>query len=795
MQKPQLLLTAILLICFSGNLRSQTNHTVSGFVKETGSLELLLGVYVFSEDGKHGTLTNNYGFYSISLPEGEHEIFFAYIGYEQHSEKLNLTEDKRLDITLTPETDILKEAVVKAGNKQDESEKIQMSTIDIPIRQIKEIPAIFGEKDVLKVLQLMPGVQSGSEGQSGIYVRGGGPDQNLIVLDGATVYNAQHLFGFFSLFNGDALRSVELIKGGFPARYGGRLSSVIDMNMKDGNKDHITGEVGLGAISSRGVLEGPFAKGKGSFIISGRRTYIDALIQPFVFASTKGSSAGYYFYDLNAKLNYELSENDRIYLSGYFGQDKFYVNETQTSLFVSDKWKSKTNFGWGNATATLRWNHVVNSKLFLNTSLIFSRYNLGIGATQWTNDKVDFDIQYNSGIRDFSLKQDYDWSLSDNHKIRFGFAATHHLFTPDALAIKGEFIDEKIDRATHYKTVETGLYAEDEFRVGTKLRGMAGMRFSSFHVKGRNYFRPEPRVSLNYSIKKGLSAKASYAFMNQYIHLLSNSGVGLPTDLWVPATNRIPPQQSQQVAAGLAKDIPAYRFFITLEGYYKVMNNIIGYKEGASFLSIQGDNPGAEQITWEDNVTTGDGRSCGTELLLQRKEGRLTGWIGYTLSWTTMQFDELNNGKRFYARYDRRHDVSVVAQYKWRPNINISATWVYGTGNAITLPLSEFFIPNIPTGNAFIDQYWSSGREYSDRNGFRMKPYHRADVGIRFEKELKRTYRTFEVSVYNLYNRHNPFFYYTGQVPLSDGSGYKNVLKQISIFPVLPSISWTYKFK
>ena len=500
------------------------------------------------------------------------------------------------NVLLQSANSTLEEVVVKASKTQKKvSEQVQMSTIEIPIKTIKDIPALMGEKDVLKVLQLMPGIQSGSEGQSGLYVRGGGPDQNLIILDGATVYNAQHLFGFFSLFNGDALRSVELVKGGFPAEYGGRLSSVIDMNMKDGNKEKYTGELGIGIISSKGLIEGPFARGKGSFIVSGRRTYIDVLTQPVIKAFNNGNSAGCYFYDLNAKANYEINDKNKVYLSGYFGRDKFYLNIKES--FDNQSYKSDINFGWGNATGTARWNHVVNPKLFSNTSFIYSFYELAIKAEEEENDQQLFSLKYGSGIEDYSIKQDFDWYANNKHKVKFGVLATHHTFTPDALVITDAVFGENLNRKTEYKSIETGFYIQDEWKITNRLKSLMGLRLSTFTSGDKTYVNPEPRIALSYKLKSDLALKASYATMNQYLHLLSNSGVGLPTDLWVPATEKVKPQNSQQVALGLAKDFEKQNFSLTVEGYYKTMNNIIGYKEGASFLGIQDGGDGAESIT------------------------------------------------------------------------------------------------------------------------------------------------------------------------------------------------------
>ncbi|MDA8929769.1 TonB-dependent receptor [Bacteroidia bacterium] len=791
------LLLFTLLVCSTSAFAQQT-FTLSGYVKEAGSKELLLGVTVYKDDKSAGTLSNNFGYYALQLPAGKHIIVYNFVGYVSVAKEIDISEDQVLDVNLVGIDSEIGEVLVKGSKTQKKvSEEVRMSTIDVPIKTIKDIPALMGEKDVLKVLQLMPGVQSGSEGQSGLYVRGGGPDQNLIILDGATVYNAQHLFGFFSLFNGDALRSVELIKGGFPARYGGRLSSVIDMNMKDGNKEKYTGELGIGVISSKGLIEGPIAKGKGSFIVSGRRTYIDALTQPIIRSFNDGNTAGYYFYDLNAKANYEINSKNRVYLSGYFGRDKFYLRERYEGSIEDEieTYSNDVDFGWGNATGTARWNHLFGPKLFSNTSLIYSFYELGISSEEQSSNSSNFTLGYGSGITDYTLKQDFDWYANNDHKVKFGLQATHHTFTPDALVVKDPDFGLNIDRKTEYTSVETGLYVEDEWKISNRLKSLYGLRLSTFTTNNTTYINPEPRISLAYNVKSDLAVKASYATMNQYVHLLSTSGVGLPTDLWVPATDLVKPQNSQQVAAGIAKDFNKQNLSLTVEGYYKTMNNIIGYKEGASFLAIQESDEGLESISWEDNVTSGTGISYGAEVLLQRKQGKLTGWAGYTLSWTTQQFDELNNGEKFFARYDRRHDISLVGIYEFSDNITLSATWVYGTGNAITLPISIYQISemssvNSPGRNNF---YWANGTEYTARNDFRMRAYHRADIGVQVTKEKKKGTRTWEFSAYNFYNRRNPFYYFIGLEDQFEPDS-KQVLKQISLFPVLPSVSWNFKF-
>jgi outer membrane receptor for ferrienterochelin and colicin len=773
----------LFLIVFQ-DIYAQTKFTISGYITEKGSKENLPGVTVYVPKLKVGTASNNYGFFSITLPKDSVELIFSYVGFK--AKKLKLYLDKNLSYAIEMGAEDLEEVTVTAEQTKKLSEETQMSSVDIPIEQIKQIPAFMGEKDVLKVIQLMPGVQKGSEGSTGIYVRGGGPDQNLILLDEAPVYNANHLFGFFSVFNGDALKSVELIKGGFPARYGGRLSSVIDLQMKDGNKEKIHGEAGIGLIASRFTLEGPILKNKCSFLVSARRTYIDALLSPFL---PKNGKLGYYFYDMNAKINYVFNDKNRVYLSGYFGQDKFYLKTKEATT------ESMSGINWGNATSTLRWNHLFNSRLFSNLSLIYTSYKLGIqNQEKFENDY--YNLSYSSTIRDFGLKYNFDFIPAPNHYIRFGTNATWHHFVPQALIIKASDPVNALDsKSRAIDTYEGGVFIEDDWKMTPKLKMNIGFRLSSFSSKGTTFFNPEPRAALRYLLGNNFSLKGSYALMNQYLHLLSNTGVGLPTDLWVPATNKVKPQQSQQLALGLAKDLPNKNVTITVEGYYKWMKNVLNYKEGASFLNVTDNSNVESQNDWQTKVVSGTGLSYGAEFLLQKKVGKFTGWIGYTLSWTWLQFDSLNFGERYPARYDRRHDISLVGIYKLNDHITLSSTWVYGTGNAITLPISTYGVEQQTVPGAQQSQTsgswpYSLTGDYGKKNSFRMAPYHRMDIGIQFHKKLKRCVRTFEFSVYNVYSRQNPYFYYIDY----DQKSKKNKLMQASLFPILPSVSWSYKF-
>lgn len=788
----------LFFICFSlSRLNSQqaVHHTISGYIREAGSGELLIGVNLYLPDTKTGTVSNNYGFFSLTLPATDTVVLvISYVGFNTEVRRLSLHDNIELNIELKSDI-LLDEVTVTANRKERLSESARMSTVSLQVAQIKSVPALLGEKDVLKVLQLMPGVQKGSEGNSGLYVRGGGPDQNLIILDDAIVYNASHLFGFFSLFNGDALKSVELTKGGFPARFGGRLSSVLEMSMKEGNKVAWHGEGGIGLISSRMTVEGPLKKNKSSILISGRRTYADLILTPILTLMGE-EKTGYYFYDFNTKVNYDFGRKNKLYLSGYFGKDKFYIkNETEDYI-------EKAGFLWGNSTATLRWNHLFSNKVFANASVIFSNYHFGIyDRYKVVEDNKDYYAEYYSGIRDFTLKYDVDFLPNPNHWIKAGFISIFHRFNPHA------FIEEDIPSQVHTRDIrytrgiENGIYAEDTWQPFKTLKINAGLRFSFFIADTKRYYSPEPRLSVAWRLKNDLAIKGSFATMNQYIHMLSNTGISLPTDLWVPATDKVKPQRSNQVAFAIVKDIEKHDLSLSMEGYYKTMDNVIGYREGATFMDLN-ETSDVEAPNWEDNVISGRSWSYGLEFLLQKKEGRLNGWIGYTLSWTQMQFDSLNYGRKFYARYDRRHDISIVAIYKLNDHINLNATWVYGTGNAVTLPLSKYWAHPHDLINSYPIYYSNDSwyrmlynqtvSEYGEKNNFRMKAYHRLDLGVQFHKKKKWGERIWEISVYNAYSRLNPFFYYNDVL-------YKNekkygILKQVSLFPVIPSFTWSFKF-
>jgi len=804
------LFTLLLFTFFLHTASAQKRATISGYVRDGASGEALIGATVLDGLSKKGTVTNTYGYYSLTLPAGDSvRLLITYIGYKPQGYDLLLRENVVQNVSMA-ENSVLQEVEVVAERYERIEERAQMSRIDIPIEQIKNVPALLGEKDVLKALQLLPGVSGGGEGQSGIYVRGGGPDQNLILLDGVPVYNASHLFGFFSVFNTDAIRDVSLVKGGFPARYGGRLSSVIEINMKEGNDQEFHGEGSIGLVASKLTLEGPIKKGKSSFIVSGRRTYIDILARPLIQAALKADGSegvlGYFFDDVNAKVNYRLSEKDRLYLSFYTGTDKFYsrikdnYNYGGTNQYQSED-ELKASFGWGNSTAALRWNHVFSPRLFANSTLTYSRYRFKTGvdynskeieAGAVTAEDINT-VDYFSGINDWAAKVDFDFMPNPAHYIRFGAGAILHTFKPgqfrsriysaeignDTTDTRSDFIEPNIQAA------ELALYAEDDWKVTDRLRFNAGLHLSGFVPDGKSYFSLQPRFNARYLFDRGWSAKASFSTMRQYIHLLTNETIGLPTDLWLPSTARIRPQDAWQAAIGAAKTLgKEYEF--SAEVYYKEMRNVIAFREGASAFQFQG---------WENRVAQGDGTAYGAEFFVQKKRGKFSGWVGYTLSWAWRQFDDLNFGREFPYKYDRRHDFEVTGNYRFNKRVSLSATWVYSTGNAVTLGNSRYLGPK-PYSSLF-DNFLYENTHTPERNNFRFSASHRLDVGIDFTRKKRRYERTWSFGAYNAYSRKNPFYLYLdSEAELQPNGTYasKPVLKQAALFPIIPYFNWSFKF-
>lgn len=754
------------------------NHTVSGVLKDASSGETLIGANVYVGEGATGTITNEYGFYSLTLAQDTVLLTYSYIGLTSIIHQFYLSKDTVLSFEMSEGIEI-KEVTVQANSNKEKVNSTQMGLDEVTVKEAKEIAAAFGEVDVIKVLQLKPGVQSGSEGSSGLFVRGGGADQNHFVLDEAPIYNPSHLFGFFSTFNADAVKTVKLFKAGFPAEYGGKLSSVIDIRMREGNRKdfHVTG--GLGLISSRLTIEGPIVKNKGSFILSGRRTYVDIFTASFNEANKDNEDwvqiPDYSFYDINLKANYDLGEKDRLFLSGYFGRDVFLYNTDGINF----------NFEWGNIAGTLRWNHTVSSKLFVNTSFTFSDYVYNI-----KNKFDEFDVSLGSGIRDMNLKTDFSWFPSTKHLIKFGINGIYHRFSVGRFSA-GNGSNLNFEAGSEFHSGEFAAYFSDDWTISSRVKLLTGLRLSSFYNAGQFYWAAEPRLALKYSVHPNVSLKASYARMTQYIHLVSTSGASLPTDVWYPSNENVKPQSSDLVSAGVSWAI-GKDFFLSGEGYYKWMHNQIDFRDGAQlFINDELDQ----------EFVFGKGSSYGGEIYLEKKNGMLRGWIGYSLSWTWREFAEINNGLPFHPKHDRRHDISVVVIWDIPTGpkfpLTVSATWVYGTGNATTLPTGRYLSSGITGPNAY-----SFVPIYTERGAFRMPAYHRLDFGLvwkLFPLSKKRFKSDLTFSVYNVYNRRNAFFMYIDAVyPNGRGQSGQTTLperfeaKTVSLFPIIPTITWNF---
>lgn len=782
-------ITYFLLFLISSIGFAQKNYTISGYITDGMTGESVVGAVVYDQNNTaFGTSSNVYGFYSLSLPEGEHTIEFSFIGFKKEVKVFNLTENVTYDVELKTETTQLQEVEILSEAPDENTQSTKMSTIELEMEQMKTLPALMGEVDVLKTIQLLPGVQSAGEGNSGFYVRGGGPDQNLILLDEATVYNAAHLFGFFSVFNADAVRDIEITKGGMPARFGGRLSSVLEINMKDGNMKEHQFEGGIGLISSRFTAQGPIKVDTSSFIISARRTYIDVLMKPFLKNKPELDGTGYYFYDLNAKFNHKISKTDRLYLSTYFGRDVFGFKDPVAGFEI--------DIPWGNATASLRWNHLFSDKLFMNTSLIFSDYQFEFAAVE-----SEFEFRMFSGIRDYNVKVDFSYFPNNKHEIRFGTNNMYHIFKPNNASAKVGEVEFQPEKTILQHALEGGLYVQDEISFSQRLKGNVGLRYSWFnHIgpfqrfvkddfdkiidtlnydsfEGLQFYQGlEPRLSMRYAIDEKKSIKGSYSQNYQYVHMATLSGTSLPTDTWVSSTSLVRPQKAIQYALGYFHNFKQNKFETSVELYYKDMENMIEYEEG--YVPENGVNDNVD-----DYFVFGKGWSYGAEFFVKKRTGKFTGWIGYTISKTERRFKEINNNEIFPAKYDRRHDLSVVGSYNFNKRWNLSGTFVYATGNTMTVKVAQ----------AFIEGSFQS--IYGPRNGYRIIPYHRADISLTYkQKETKKFRSIWNFSIYNVYNRRNPYFIYETKEGSLEDLSYETSAKMISLFPILPSIGWSFKF-
>jgi hypothetical protein len=793
------LLLLLLLIASAG---AWAQHTISGTITDAKTGETLIGATVYDTISKKGAATNQHGRFTLTLKESKAVLRVSYVGYETQFHPMEIDKNQRLDVQLKGSVTLSE--VVITGERVQHVESSQSSIIELPVEQVKSVPVIFGETDVIKVVQLLPGVQSGSEGMSGMYVRGGGPDENLFLLDGVPMYNVNHLGGFFSAFNSDAVKNITLYKGSFPAHFSSRLSSVLDITTNNGNDKEYHGGVGVGLISAKFNLEGPIIKEKTTFSISGRRTYGDALLQPIIalVAASEGMgdekvNAGYYFYDLNAKITHKFNNRSRLYASYYMGDDALYAKYKYFHNSL-EKDFMRLGYNWGNIVGSVRWNYELTPKLFMNVTGAYTRYRNNLALTEesvYLRYTDSYTMGFNSGIQDLTARADFDYAPSPDHAVKFGGQVLHHIFKPETSSIKVSENDEedsyKFDTIIGQSIVhanEMMLYAEDDWRINDWLKVNAGLNMTGFQVQGVFYPSVQPRLSGRILFNDRLSAKVGYAYMTQYLHLLSNSSISLPTDLWVPVTARIKPMTSQQVAAGLFYNVLDLN--LSVEGYYKYMDNLLEYKDGASFW---GNSQG-----WEDKVCMGRGWAYGVEFLAQKSVGRLTGWLGYTWSHTDRKFDRegniLNAGRTFPAKYDRRHDVSLVLTYKFNEHIDASASWVFSSGNTATLPMQDID-PSEEGADQRYPYYYNYEVPYvSSRNNYRMPNYHRMDVSVNFHKKLRRGKRTINISIYNVYNHQNPYLVYESYAYDFRTGNDTRVLKQLSIFPILPSISYNWTF-
>lgn len=772
-------LSILPIFFFLAQAEAQT-FTLSGYVRDASTGETLIGASVYNKNNvTQGTLSNNYGFFSMNLPKGSYRITISYIGYAEKIVQIELNENKKMNFDLQVEGIQMQEVVISAEQKDKNVQSTEMGTVDLKMDAIKKLPTLMGEVDVIKAIQLLPGVKSAGEGGVGFYVRGGGPDQNLILLDEAPVYNSGHLLGFFSVFNSDAIKNTTLIKGGMPANYGGRLSSVVDIQMKEGNDKQYAVEGGIGLIASRLTVQGPIKKDQSSFIVSGRRTYALDLAQPYI-KTTNFAGTNYYFYDLNVKANHKFSDKDHVFFSAYFGRDVLQYNSNRRNISLS--------LPYGNSTATLRWNHLFSDRLFLNVSAIFNDYNFEAGSS-----RESFSFRYLSGIRDLNLKMDLDYYANNGHSIKYGANYIYHTFNPGVATAKSgdvEFSNNKKEYHAH----DVAAYVTDEWKINSRFSMNYGLRISSFTqvgeykslLTGKNYAKGEtvktyvglePRWSAKFSLNSASSVKAGITRNNQYIHLVSNSNSTLPGDLWVPSTEFVKPQIAWQYALGYFRNIHNNQYEASVEVYYKDMKNQIDYRE---------DYVPDAAVDLESQFIFGRGYSYGAEFFLRKNKGKLNGWIGYTLSKTDRVFSEINDGKPFPIIYDRRHDLSVVANYQLSSKWELGGIFVFSTGNAYTPTESIYFVDNRP----FIS--------YGPRNSARIPNYHRMDISAtytRHPKSEKRFKSSWSFAVYNAYNRLNTVFLYNDFEQNFNTGITKATAYKVTIFPIIPSVTWNFKWK
>ena len=804
------ILLAALLAAVSAAAQPRGTATVSGYITDRTSGETLIGAGVLVEGSgrkvQTGAVTNAYGYYTLTLPKGKTSLQYSYVGYESVVLDMDLLRDTTVNVVLSPSAEIREATVV--AQKDAGIQSTYLGSIDIPLVHIQRTPVLFGEADVLKAIQLMPGVQGGNEGFTGLYVRGGGPDENLILLDGVPIYNVDHMLGILSVFQTEAVKKVTLYKGSFPARYGGRVSSIVDIRTNDGNMKETHGSIGLGALTEKFHLEGPIIKDKLSYSLSARglhTVFFDPIIRYVGKRATEDGEeiyANYFFYDLNGKITWRLTDKDRFFLGSYNGRDQMNVKYTEPDYGDTEGYnRTKLGLGWGNNVVSLRWNHVFSSQLFSNTTVAYNRYQMGMNSGMWsrgtnydgTKYRYDFDIDYLSGIRDWSAKLDFDYVPSPRHLVKFGAEYLYHTFLPQTLTAVtySEEGDEKNDtkdtygNTKPYKGHDASLYVEDDISLTDHLTLNPGLHLSLFNTEGKSYWSLQPRVSAKYAWDGGWSLKTGYARMAQYVHLLSSAQISLPIDLWVPITKDIKPVTSDQFSAGVYYDgLKGWEF--SIEGYYKSMHNILEYKDGTVMI--------ATNTGWETKVEMGNGRAMGLEFFIQKTAGTVTGWIAYTLAKSDRQFPNgtINLGERFPYKYDRRHNFNINANWQITPRIDLSATFVFATGGTTTLPVRQTAI--LAPGSEWVQ----SADFVEHRNNYRLPASHHLNVGANFHHKKKRGESIWNVGVYNVYNQMNPnlvFLHYETKRPTPDAEPVTNlVMEKVTILPLIPSVSYTYQF-
>ena len=785
-------------------LRKVRKVTISGLITDAVTGETLIGAG--ATVGRDGAVTNNFGFYSLTIPEKEEvKVTYSYVGYATQTVTIPARSNRTVHVQLVPGAS-LEEAVVTA-QKESGIASTKMSAIEVPLQVLKSAPALFGEADVIKTLQLLPGVQGGTEGFSGIYVRGGGPDENLLLLDGIPIYNAEHLLGIFSIFQPEAIKKMTLYKGSFPARYGGRISSIVDVRTNDGNLYETHGNFGISMLADKFHLEGPLWKGRTSYSISARGMHT-LLLTPILKAVK--FDGNYFFYDLDAKLTHRFDDRNRLYFNVYNGMDNLYYRHKETQDYtlgapIKSFDQGKLGIRWGNTVAALRWNHVLSGKLFSNTTLAYNRYRMVMETEMLSEETVGetlsdrnlYRFDYRSGMRDWVLKTDFEYNPAPSHRIHFGGSYTHHTFIPETLTnVNQQIMDTQVqvDTTWHLKSNsrqtghEIGLYAEDDIRLGRAWTLNPGLHVSLFNTQGRSYFSVEPRLSAKVNLSQDWSAKASYSRMSQYVHLLTSSQVSLPLDLWVPITKDIAPETADQYSLGFYySGLRGWEF--SLEGYWKKMNNVLEYKDGVSFL-FNSDG-------WENKVETGRGRAMGLELFIEKTMGKTTGWLGYTLSRSDRVFPTVNAGRWFPYRYDRRHNVNLVVNHRFNEKFDLSATWTYASGGTTTIPERSVVMMN-PNGELFLEEYVPS------RNNYRLPASHTLNLGFNFHRKHRRGEGIWNLSIYNAYNRMNPNFVvrdtdsYMSSFVDESGSDSRYIVKsklvKLTLLPIFPSVGYTRSF-